>query len=219
MYTCTNNIKENITKLFGRTSANGRRAKLGLVLKSLYPRLQIFYSSYVFLKLGRLSPKNKVLAYERICTTFSFLVILISILIIMVVMAVKMIHGLKELRAPRLPAGRSAVQNSHFEFTRVDANSIESLTSILHCMGYTVETNSTIRGYQGSLIAAEIVVKRKNFYDFGFKLSGGSFCFITDPDFWREKETIPEFLEKINTQFSEGHLMTSEECVDYRLVE
>ncbi len=74
---------------------------------------------------------------------------------------------------------------SHFTTIKVQIKNGEILHKTLQELGYTVETNTNVRGYQGIKTEAEYVIRQNNGYDLGFRRQGDNYELVAD--FWGAK--------------------------------
>jgi hypothetical protein len=94
---------------------------------------------------------------------------------------------------------------SHFTKIKITIKNGEILHKILQELGYTVETNTNIRGYAGANIKAEYVIRQNNGYDLGFNREGENYQLIAD--FWGAKINQTEFINKISQKYAHYTLM------------
>jgi hypothetical protein len=81
---------------------------------------------------------------------------------------------------------------SHFTSIKVQIKHGEILHQVLQELGYQVECNTQVRGYQGSRTEAEYVIRQKNGYDLGFRRRGEDYEIVAD--FWGAKINQTQFV-------------------------
>ncbi|EAZ90314.1 DUF1257 domain-containing protein [Crocosphaera chwakensis] len=96
---------------------------------------------------------------------------------------------------------------SHFTTIKIQIKNSEILQEVLQELGYQVECNTTVRGYQGNTTQAEYVIRQNNGYDLGFRRSGDIYEIISD--FWGAKINQKEFVNSINQKYAHKTLMNS----------
>ncbi|MBD2093770.1 DUF1257 domain-containing protein [Trichocoleus sp. FACHB-591] len=98
---------------------------------------------------------------------------------------------------------------SHFSRIKVEIKNGEVLHQVLQELGYNVECNAQVRGYQGDKIQAEYVIRRSNGYDLGFRRSDGDENYELVADFWGARINQQDFLNAILQKYAYGTLMAS----------
>ena len=78
---------------------------------------------------------------------------------------------------------------------------------MLQHLGYQVEGNTKVRGYQGNTTLAEYVIRQKNGYDLGFRRDGGNYEIIAD--FWGARINQQEFVNSITKKYAYKTLMST----------
>lgn len=94
---------------------------------------------------------------------------------------------------------------SHFTTIKVQIKNSDTLFQVLQELGYQVECNTNVRGYQGNTTQAEYVIRQKNGYDLGFRRSGENYEIIAD--FWGAKINQKEFVNSITQKYAHKTLM------------
>ena len=69
---------------------------------------------------------------------------------------------------------------SHFTTIKVQIKNGETLHQTLQELGYNVESNKKVRGYQGNKTDAEYVIRQANGYDLGFRRNGENYELVAD---------------------------------------
>ena len=64
---------------------------------------------------------------------------------------------------------------SHFTTIKTQIKYGVILKQVLQELGYQVETNTNVRGYQGNKTQAEYVIRQNNGYDLGFRSQGDNY--------------------------------------------
>lgn len=96
---------------------------------------------------------------------------------------------------------------SHFTTIKIQIKNGEILQEVLQGLGYQVECNTTVRGYQGNTTQAEYVIRQNNGYDLGFRRSGDIYEIISD--FWGGRINQKEFVNSISQKYAHKTLMNS----------
>ncbi len=94
---------------------------------------------------------------------------------------------------------------SHFTTIKVQIKNSGILHQVLQELGYQVECNTTVRGYQGNTTQAEYVIRQKNGYDLGFRRSDENYEIISD--FWGANINQKEFVNAITQKYAHKTLM------------
>ena len=95
---------------------------------------------------------------------------------------------------------------SHFTAVQVIFQNGPLLLAALQGLGYKVETNTNVRGYQGNQETAEYVIRQSNGYDLGFRKKGDKYELVAD--FWGAKIDQEKFVNSITQSYS--HLLTKQ---------
>lgn len=96
---------------------------------------------------------------------------------------------------------------SHFTTINVQFKNGETLHQTLQALGYEVECNTSVRGYQGNQTEAEYVIRRANGYDLGFRRKGENYELVAD--FWGAKIDRQQFIHEIGQKYAHATLMAS----------
>jgi len=96
---------------------------------------------------------------------------------------------------------------SHFTTIKVQIKNGETLHQTLKELGYEVECNKKVRGYQGDKTAAEYVIRQENGYDLGFRRAGENYELVAD--FWGARIDQKAFVNSILQKYAHNTLMAS----------
>ncbi len=96
---------------------------------------------------------------------------------------------------------------SHFTTIKVQIKNSEILHQVLQELGYQVERNTTLRGYQGNTTQAEYVIRQNNGYDLGFRRDGENYEIVAD--FWGARIDQQEFVNSITQKYAHKTLMAT----------
>ncbi|HBB33024.1 MAG TPA: hypothetical protein DDZ80_06725 [Cyanobacteria bacterium UBA8803] len=96
---------------------------------------------------------------------------------------------------------------SHFTTIKVQIKNGEVLYNCLQELGYQIECNSLVRGYQGDTTNAEYVIRQQNGYDLGFRCQGETYELVAD--FWGAGINQQQFVNAINQKYAHKMLMHS----------
>jgi len=94
---------------------------------------------------------------------------------------------------------------SHFTTVKIQIRNGETLHQVLNELGYKVECDRNVRGYQGNTTQADYVVRQSNGYDLGFRRSGETYDLIAD--FWGAKINQQEFVNAVSQKYAHKTLM------------
>ena len=96
---------------------------------------------------------------------------------------------------------------SHFTSIKVQFKNKEILKRILVAQGHEVLENTYVRGYRGNRVRADLVVRRSNGYDIGFRQQGDSLEMIAD--FWGTGVSAEAFLAPIRQAYTREQLLAT----------
>jgi len=88
---------------------------------------------------------------------------------------------------------------SHFTRVRTQLRNIDTVKQALEALGYTV-ADGKIRGYQGQLENADLVVNTGSTYDIGFRKEGEAIVMVAD--FWGLRMNRDQFLKQISQKYA-----------------
>jgi Protein of unknown function (DUF1257) len=92
---------------------------------------------------------------------------------------------------------------SHFSQIKTKIRNLPALQSALSDLGVTWKPGpESVRGYQGQVRSAELVVAQENGYDVGFSWSGQEYELVADLDFWQQAWSVERFLNKITQRYA-----------------
>jgi hypothetical protein len=106
---------------------------------------------------------------------------------------------------------------SHFTTIKVQIKNGEILQQTLQELGYPVEYNKKVRGYQGDKTDAEYVIRQDNGYDLGFRRNGENYELVAD--FWGAKIDQKAFVNSIVQKYARHTLMASVQEQGFNLEE
>jgi hypothetical protein len=96
---------------------------------------------------------------------------------------------------------------SHFTTIKIQIKNGEILHECLQELGYKVECNKKVRGYQGNKTDAEYVIRQSNGYDLGFRHNGETYEIVAD--FWGARINQQQFVNAINQKYAHKTLMAA----------
>ncbi|NEP12825.1 MAG: DUF1257 domain-containing protein [Symploca sp. SIO2C1] len=96
---------------------------------------------------------------------------------------------------------------SHFTTIKVQIKNGEILHQVLQELGYQVECDTKVRGYQGNTTEAEYVIRQNNGYDLGFRRTEENYELVAD--FWGAKINQQEFVNAISHNYAHKTLMAT----------
>lgn len=96
---------------------------------------------------------------------------------------------------------------SHFSTIKVEIKNGEILHQVLQELGYKVERNVAVRGYQGDTTQAEYVVRQPNRYDLGFRRNGDNYELVAD--FWGARINEQQFINSITQKYAHKTLIAT----------
>ena len=106
---------------------------------------------------------------------------------------------------------------SHFTTIKVEIKNGELLHQVLEELGYQVECNVQVRGYQGDRTNAEYVIRQSNGYDLGFRRNGEDYELVAD--FWGARINRQDFINSIGQKYARKSLMAAVESEGFNVEE
>ncbi len=97
---------------------------------------------------------------------------------------------------------------SHFTRVKTQLKNVETLKAALKDIGYTVEIGN-VRGYNGQLANADLVVRTGQDYDIGFRREGDEMVMVAD--FWGLRIDRAAFLNEISQRYAYRTVMEQAE--------
>jgi Protein of unknown function (DUF1257) len=94
---------------------------------------------------------------------------------------------------------------SHFSTVRVQIKQGEVLHETLLDLGYTIEQNAQVRGYQGNCTTADYVVRQRNGYDLGFRQVAAEYELVAD--FWGAQIDQKQFINAVTQKYAHKMLL------------
>jgi hypothetical protein len=104
---------------------------------------------------------------------------------------------------------------SHFTAIEVQIENGEILEQVLQDLGYDVEHNAMVRGYQGNKIKADYVIRQTNGYDLGFRRQGKSYELIAD--FWGTQLDQQAFINAVTQKYAHKALMATAQAQGFSI--
>lgn len=96
---------------------------------------------------------------------------------------------------------------SHFTTIQVQIKNGNILQEVLQELGYQVECNTYVRGYEGDRTTAEYVIRQNNGYDLGFRLNGENYEVVAD--FWGTKINQKDFVNSVTQKYAHKNLIAT----------
>ena len=90
---------------------------------------------------------------------------------------------------------------SHFTTVKIEIKHGELLCQTLRELGYKVEQQGLVRGYQGDKTQAEYVIRRSNGYDLGFRREADDH-YVLIADFWGARINPDQFVNEIQQKYA-----------------
>lgn len=106
---------------------------------------------------------------------------------------------------------------SHFTKIKVQIKNGEILQQSLQELGYQVERNAFVRGYNGDKTEAEYVIRQSNGYDLGFRRDGENYELVAD--FWGARINQQQFVNSITQKYAHKTLMTTVQAEGFNIEE
>ena len=94
---------------------------------------------------------------------------------------------------------------SHFTTVKIQIKNGDILHQALVELGYRVECDRKVRGYQGNTTQADYVIRQSNGYDLGFRRSGETYDLIAD--FWGAKINQQQFVNAVTQKYAHKTLI------------
>ncbi|MDX1977510.1 MAG: DUF1257 domain-containing protein [Pseudanabaenaceae cyanobacterium bins.68] len=104
---------------------------------------------------------------------------------------------------------------SHFTTIAVQIKDGEILQQVLQDLGYQVEQNAMVRGYQGDKTSADYVIRQGNKYDLGFRRQADGFELVAD--FWGAEIDQAKFLAPILQNYAHKCLLNAVQSHNFNL--
>lgn len=111
---------------------------------------------------------------------------------------------------------------SHFTTVETQIKNLVILKEVLKELGYAIKENCThVRGYQGQLTDAELVIDTKTSFDIGVVKTAKGYSFIGDWDMLQVRAGIEkeELLKAVNKKYAYKTVMTELKKKGYQVVE
>jgi len=106
-----------------------------------------------------------------------------------------------------MPRTRGVVSMSHFSNIKTQLKDEKNLRTALTDLGHKVLETTTVRGYDGKDLEADVAIHQENGVDFGFKFNGQTYELVADLQFWDQSSPVELFLEKLNKQYAINTIM------------
>jgi len=104
---------------------------------------------------------------------------------------------------------------SHFTRVRTQLRNTDTVKQALENLGYPV-TEGKVRGYQGNLEQADLVVNVGTSYDVGFRKEGENVVMVAD--FWGLKINREQFLKQVSQKYAYLTIMQQAESQGWQSV-
>ncbi|MCL1472441.1 DUF1257 domain-containing protein [Argonema antarcticum] len=106
---------------------------------------------------------------------------------------------------------------SHFTTIKVQIKNAEILHECLEELGYQVDRNAFVRGYNGDKTEAEYVIRQSNGYDLGFRRDGENYELVAD--FWGARINQQQFVNSITQKYAHKTLMATVQAEGFNVEE
>ena len=104
---------------------------------------------------------------------------------------------------------------SHFTTIKIQITDREVLLASLSDLGYKVEQNTQVRGYQGIHTTAELVIRQANGYDLGFRQREDGYELVAD--LWGAGINHKTFLDQITQKYAHRKLLKTAEVEGFQI--
>lgn len=92
---------------------------------------------------------------------------------------------------------------SHFSNIKTKIRNLVSLQSALNDLGIQWKSGpQSVRGYQGQVRTAEVVINQENNYDVGFSWNGKEYELVTDLQYWQQAWSVEGFLSRVTQRYA-----------------
>jgi Protein of unknown function (DUF1257) len=92
---------------------------------------------------------------------------------------------------------------SHFSQIKTKIRNLPALQSALTDLGMDWKSGpDSVRGYQGQVHSADLVVTQENGCDIGFSWSGQAYELVADLDFWQQAWSVERFINKVTQRYA-----------------
>ncbi|WP_448560723.1 DUF1257 domain-containing protein [Trichothermofontia sp.] len=92
---------------------------------------------------------------------------------------------------------------SHFSNIKTQIRNLESLQTALTDLGIDWKAGPhPVRGYQGQIATAEVMIPQDNGYDIGFRWNGQEYELVADLQFWKQAWSVDRFLSLVKQRYA-----------------
>lgn len=100
---------------------------------------------------------------------------------------------------------------SHFSQIKTKIRNLESLQAALTDLGTDWKSGPReVRGYQGQVAMADVVIEQENGYDIGFRRNDANeYELVADLQYWQQPLTVEGFLNQVTQRYAFNTVMTA----------
>lgn len=101
---------------------------------------------------------------------------------------------------------------SHFSTIKTQIRDLEALQTALSDLSVDWKAGPhPVRGYQGEVRSAEVVIEQDNGYDVGFGWNGQEYELVADLQYWQQPLTVNRFLSLVTQRYAVNTVLKTTE--------
>jgi hypothetical protein len=109
---------------------------------------------------------------------------------------------------------------SHFSHIKTQVRNLPALESALTDLGVSWKAGpQPVRGYQGLVRNAEVVIEQSNGYDIGFSWNGQEYELVADLQYWQQPLTVDRFLSQVTQHYALSTVLSATSRQGFQVAE
>lgn len=109
---------------------------------------------------------------------------------------------------------------SHFSQIKTQIRNLPLLKSALSDLEMDWKSGPCqVRGYQGLIQTADVVIEQHNGYDIGFAWNGVSYELVTDLQFWQQNSSVDRFIKQVTQRYAYNTILSEGEQQGFAVAE
>jgi hypothetical protein len=109
---------------------------------------------------------------------------------------------------------------SHFSVIKTKIRNLPALKASLKELGLNpIEGITSVKGYQGQIRQAELVLRQDNDYDIGFSWNGYEYELVADLQYWNQPLSVEGFLHKVTQGYALHTVLTEANKEGFQIAE
>jgi len=109
---------------------------------------------------------------------------------------------------------------SHFSVIKTKIRNLPALKASLKELGLNpIEGITSVKGYQGQIRQAELVLRQDNDYDIGFSWNGHEYELVADLQYWNQPLSVEGFLHKVTQGYALHTVLTEANKEGFQIAE